>query len=69
MFIFLFVYMAFKTSTIGDLSTNEKLDGSNYDIWRRKIQFLLNEREVLEHLTATMSTPAAKDREQEHYFH
>jgi len=55
--------MASKTSMIGDLSTNEKLGGSNYDMWHRKIQLLLNEREVLEHLTTTMSARATKDKE------
>jgi len=61
--IFLFVAMAPKTSMIGDLSTDEKLDGSHYDMWCRKIQFLLNETKVLEHLMATMSVPATKDKD------
>ena len=61
--IFLIIDMAPKTSMIGDLSTNEKLDEPNYNMWRRKIEFLLNEREVLEHLTTTMSSPAAKDKD------
>lgn len=39
---------------IGDLSTNEKLDRSNYDIWHRKIRYLLNEREVLETLSSVV---------------
>lgn len=42
---------------IGDLSTSEKLDGTNYDIWHRKIQYLLNEREVLETISAIVMKP------------
>ena len=34
-----------------DLNKGEKLDGDNYDIWNRKIQYVLNEQEVLETLT------------------
>ena len=61
--IFLFIDMASKTSMIGGLSTNEKLDGSNHHMWRWKVQLLLNEREVLEHLTAMISAPTTKDKE------
>ena len=53
----------FKTSMFGDLFTNGRLDGSNYDTWSWKIQFLLNEHEVLEHLTTTMFVPATKDKD------
>ncbi|KAH9618858.1 hypothetical protein KSS87_009464, partial [Heliosperma pusillum] len=42
---------------IGDLSTTEKLDGTNYDMWHRKIQYLLNEREVLDTLSTTVAKP------------
>jgi len=35
--IFLFVDMAPNASMIGDLSTDEDLDGSNYDMWHQKI--------------------------------
>ena len=45
------------------MSTNGKLDESNYDMWRPKIQFFLNEREMLQHLTTTMSVPATKDKD------
>jgi hypothetical protein len=33
------------------------LDGKNYDIWHRKIQYLLDELEVLETLTNSMEEP------------
>ena len=37
-----------------DLTKGEKLDGTNYGMWHRKIQYLLNEQEVLETLTNVM---------------
>lgn len=42
---------------IGELSTSQKLDGSNYDMWKQKIQYLLNERDLLEHLTVAKFPP------------
>uniref|UniRef100_A0A2N9IEQ3 Reverse transcriptase Ty1/copia-type domain-containing protein n=1 Tax=Fagus sylvatica TaxID=28930 RepID=A0A2N9IEQ3_FAGSY len=39
------------------LQREEKLDGKNYDIWHRKIQYLLDELEVLETLTNSMEEP------------
>nr|CAD1825953.1 unnamed protein product [Ananas comosus var. bracteatus] len=35
---------------IADLTRGDKLDGKNYDIWHRKMQYLLNEQGVLETL-------------------
>ena len=40
---------------VADLNKVEKLDGVNYNIWHRKIQYLLNEQEVLETLTHLLS--------------
>ena len=40
---------------VADLNKVEKLDGENYNIWHRKIQYLLNEQEVLETLTHLLS--------------
>ena len=40
-----------------DLTKGEKLDGTNYGMWHRKIQYLLNEQEVLETLTNVMMRP------------
>uniref|UniRef100_A0A2N9HS45 Integrase catalytic domain-containing protein n=1 Tax=Fagus sylvatica TaxID=28930 RepID=A0A2N9HS45_FAGSY len=48
--------MASKTVVV-DLNRGEKLDGKNYDIWHRKIQYLLDELEVLETLTNSMEEP------------
>ena len=36
------VNMATK-NVVTDLTKREKLDGTNYDMWHRKIQYLLNE--------------------------
>ena len=36
---------------VANLNRGEKLDGKNYDIWHHKIQYLLDELEVLENLT------------------
>jgi hypothetical protein len=48
--------MASKT-VVADLNRGEKLDGKNYDILHRKIQYLLDELEVLETLTNSMEEP------------
>ena len=40
---------------VADLNKVEKLDGVNYNIWHRKIQYLLNEQEILETLTHLLS--------------
>ena len=50
------VNMATKT-VVADLTKGEKLDGTNYDMWHRKIQYLLNEQEVLKTLTNVMMRP------------
>ena len=44
-------------NVVADLTKGEKLDGSNYDMWHRKIQYLLNEQEVLDTLTTLMICP------------
>ena len=50
------VNMATKNVVV-DLTKGEKLDGTNYDMWHGKIQYLLNEQEVLETLTNVMRRP------------
>ena len=42
---------------IARLNKGEKLDGENYNIWHHKIQYVLNEQEVLETLTHSLSKP------------
>ena len=44
-------------SIVADLNKGEKLDGDNYDIWHRKIQYILDEQEVLETFNYTMDEP------------
>ena len=41
-------------SIVAELNKGEKLNGNNYDIWHRKIQYVLEEQEALETLTNTM---------------
>jgi hypothetical protein len=57
--------MASKT-VVADLNRGEKLDGENYDIWHRKIQYLLDELEVLETLTNSMEEPEQGNSAQNH---
>ena len=51
-------------SIVADLNKGEKLDGDNYDIWHRKIKYVLNEQEVFETLTHSLSAPEQGDTEQ-----
>ncbi len=44
-------------SIVADLNRGEKLNGQNYDMWHRKIQYLLNDLDVLETLTSSMVPP------------
>lgn len=44
-------------SAFSDLYGAGKLDGQNYAMWHRKIQFLLHEKNILDHLTTTMPMP------------
>ena len=39
---------------IADLNKGEKLDSDNYDIWHRKVQYPLDEQEVVKTLTQFM---------------
>ena len=50
------VNMATK-NVVANLTKGEKLDETNYDMWHRKIQYLLNEQEVLETLNNVMMRP------------
>ena len=44
-------------NVIADLTNGDKLTGNNYDIWHNKIQYLLNEQELLEILSSNMTRP------------
>ena len=49
---------------VADLNKGEKLDGENHNIWHYKIQYVLNEQEVLETLTHSLSKPDEGSTEQ-----
>ena len=51
-------------SIVADLNKGEKLDGENYDIWHRKIQYVLDEQEVLEALSHSLTEPGEGTSEQ-----
>ncbi|KAK2978828.1 hypothetical protein RJ640_024811 [Escallonia rubra] len=44
-------------NVIADLVKGERLNGDNYDVWHKKMKFMLNEQELEEHLTKEMVTP------------
>ncbi|KAL3534342.1 hypothetical protein ACH5RR_002803 [Cinchona calisaya] len=44
---------------IADLKKGEKMNGTNYDIWLRKVMYFLNKQELLDHLTNSMIPPEA----------
>lgn len=46
---------------VADLNKGEKLNGDNFDIWHRKIQYVLNEQEVEDLLTYSMTEPEKGD--------
>ena len=64
--------MAASKNIIADLNKGDKLDDDNYDIWHRKVQFILEEQELTEVLTHQMVDPgegttAQARRDQEAY--
>jgi xylose isomerase len=42
-------------NVVADLTRDDKLTGNNYVIWHRRIQYLLNEQELLETLSSNMT--------------
>ncbi|KAK2989942.1 hypothetical protein RJ640_013866 [Escallonia rubra] len=44
-------------NVIADLVKGEKLNGDNYDVWHKKMKFVLNEQELEEHLTKEIVAP------------
>ena len=49
--------MAAYKSIIADLNHGDKLSEKNYDVWHRKIEYLLEEQEMLETITQLMVEP------------
>ena len=45
------------------MQSNDKLDGTNYDIWHLKVQFALNDGDMLELWTSSMPASAEKDEQ------
>ena len=50
---------------IADLNKGEKLGGDNYDIWHRKIRYVLNKQVVLDTITHSMTAPQRWDTPQQ----
>ena len=44
---------------VAELNKGVKLNGENYDIWHRKVQYILTEQEAFEPITNTMVELAA----------
>ena len=51
------VKMSATKSIVADLNQGDKLNDKNYDVWHRKIQYLLEEQEMLELITQPMAEP------------
>ena len=49
--------MAATKSIIADLNQGETLNEKNYDVWHRKIQYVLEEKDMLETITQPMAEP------------
>ncbi|KAF7823912.1 UBN2_3 domain-containing protein [Senna tora] len=47
-------------SIVADLNKGDKLNGDNYDIWHKKVQFLLEEQEVIEAIRNVMVEPSGE---------
>ena len=49
--------MVVTKSIIVDLNQGDKLNDKNYDVWHRKIQYLLKEQDMVETITQLMVEP------------
>ncbi|ONK79424.1 uncharacterized protein A4U43_C01F6230 [Asparagus officinalis] len=49
--------MAATKNIVVDLNKGEKLNEKYYDVWHRKIQYLLEEQDMLETITQSMTEP------------
>ena len=49
--------MAATKSIVADLNHGDKLNEKNYDVWHRKIQYLLEKQDMLETITQPMAEP------------
>ena len=53
-FFLYLVEMAATRSIVADLNQGDKLNDKNYDVWHHKIQYLLEEQDMLETITQPM---------------
>ena len=53
-------------NVITDFNKGENLDGENYDIWHRKVQYLFVEQEILKTLTQSMEAPPVEGSGPQH---
>ena len=49
--------MAATRTIVSNLNQGDKLNDKNYDVWHHKIQYLLEEQDVLETITQPMAEP------------
>ncbi|EPS62306.1 hypothetical protein M569_12485 [Genlisea aurea] len=49
--------MAATKSIVAELNKDLKLNGDNYDNWKMKIQYVIEEQDLLEHLSNTLDQP------------
>ena len=56
-FPFILVEMAATRSIVSDLNQGDKLNDKNYDLWHRKIQYVLEEQDMLKTITQLMAEP------------
>ena len=55
--------MTMNSAIIDELFTSQKLHDTNYDISHRKIQYLMNEKDLPEHLLVVKSPSSDKDKD------
>ena len=51
------VEMAATKSIIADLNQKDKLNEKNYDVWHHKIQYVIEEQNILKTITQSMAEP------------
>ena len=56
-FFLCLVEMAATRSIVAELNQEDKLNDKNYDVWHRKIQYLLEDQDMLETITQPMVDP------------
>ena len=49
--------MVVTKNIIADLNQGDKLNDKNYDVWHHKIQFLLEEQDILETIAQPTTEP------------